>query len=109
MSAVSGRGGTSTGGEGGATGAGGNAAARLEPFVTRDGRPLFYREEGSDSPPILLVHAGIVDLQRRHVDAVALEELHIRRFKRIRRQEPRAKQPQNAGTALPGSGGYRPG
>jgi pimeloyl-ACP methyl ester carboxylesterase len=31
------------------------------PFVTRDGRPLFYREEGSGGPPILLVHGWCCD------------------------------------------------
>ena len=31
------------------------------PIVTRDGRPLFYREEGSGSPPILLVHGWCCD------------------------------------------------
>jgi len=31
------------------------------PIVTRDGRPLFYREEGSGGPPILLVHGWCCD------------------------------------------------
>jgi len=31
------------------------------PIVTRNGRPLFYREEGSGGPPILLVHGWCCD------------------------------------------------
>ena len=31
------------------------------PIVTRDGRALFYREEGSGGPPILLVHGWCCD------------------------------------------------